>query len=92
MDEGECMHVQVCVHAGMSVSVSVTVYRCEGGCVLADMDTSAFNGVVSQPPGNVDAPIGWCCTGPLVPECVYGCVCVWMRVTVCMCNWACMQV
>ena len=41
MDEGECMHVQVCVHAGMSVSVSVTVYRCEGGCVLADMDTSA---------------------------------------------------
>ena len=55
MDEGECMHVQVCVHAGMSVSVSV--YRCEGGCVLADMDTSAFNGAVSQPPSNVDSPI-----------------------------------
>ena len=77
------MHVQVCVHAGMSVSVSVTVYRCEGGCVLADMDTSAFNGVVSQPPSNVEAPIGWC---------VYGCVCVWMRVTVCMCKCACVQV
>ena len=59
--------------------------------MLADMDTSAFkalNGVVSQPPGNVDAPIGWCCTGPPVPECVYGCVCVWMRVTVCMCKCA----
>ena len=55
MDEGECMHVQVCVHAGMSVSVSV--YRCEGGCVLADMDTSAFNGAESQPPSNVDSPI-----------------------------------
>ena len=60
MDEGECMHVQVCVHAGMSVSVSVTVYRCEGGCVLAEMDTSAFNGAASQPPSIVDSPIHAC--------------------------------
>ena len=92
MHEGECMHVQVCVHAGVSVSVSVSVYRCEGGCVLAEMDTSAFNGAASQPPSNVDSPIGGCCTGPLVPECVHGCVCVWMRVTVCMCKCACVQV
>ena len=87
-----CMCKSVCVHAGMSGSVSVTVYTCEGGCVLADIATRAFNGVVSQPPSNVEAPIGWCCTGPPVPECVYGCVCVWMRVTVCMCKCACVQV
>ena len=72
MDEGECMHVQVCVRAGMSGSVSVTVYRCEGRCVLADMDSSVFTGVVNQPPSNVEAPTGWCYTGPPVPECVYG--------------------
>ena len=60
MDEDECMHVQVCVRAGVRVRVSVSVLRCEGGCVLAEMDTSAFNGAASQPPSNVDSPIKAC--------------------------------
>ena len=53
--------------------------------MLADMDTSAFNAVVSQPPSDVDAPIGWCCTGPL---CTW--VCIWVRV--CMDEGDCMHV
>ena len=92
------MHVQVCVHAGMSVSVSVTVYRCEGGCVLADMDTSAFNGVVSQPPSNVEA-LGKKCRGTHRMVCIWVRVCMdegdcifFFRVTVCMCKCACVQV
>ena len=60
MDEGECMHVHVCVRAGVSVSVSMSVYRGEGGCVLAEMDTSAFNGAAGQLSRNVDAPIYVC--------------------------------
>ena len=58
--EGKCLHVRVCLRAGVSVSVSLRLYRCEFECGPADMDIRAFNGAVGQHLSDVDAPIYVC--------------------------------